>query len=140
MRDDSLERFSVAQAPVYAEALAELRAGQKRGHWMWFVFPQLRGLGQSSTATYYGITSRAEAIAYFEHPVLGTRLKECTEAVLGHRAKSAYEIFSTPDDLKLKSSLTLFAVVASQEALFELALNQFFAGERDPKTLQLLDA
>jgi uncharacterized protein (DUF1810 family) len=135
----TLERFLVAQAAVYAEALAELRAGQKRSHWMWYVFPQLKGLGHSSTAAYYGIASRSEALAYFEHAVLGARLKECTQAVLGHAGKTAYEIFGTPDDLKLRSSVTLFAAVASQEPVFELTLQCFFGGAPDPKTLQLLD-
>jgi uncharacterized protein (DUF1810 family) len=97
-----LQRFLDAQAPVYASALAELKAGRKQSHWMWFVFPQLRGLGQSEMATHYGITSRAEAAAYLQHALLGARLKECTEAVLAVEDKTPNQIFGYPDDLKFQ--------------------------------------
>jgi len=133
-----LARFVEAQAAVYATALAELAAGQKRSHWMWFVFPQLRGLGRTETAHYYGIASRAEADAYFRHPLLGARLKACTQAVLAARGKSAQQIFGSPDDLKFRSSLTLFAQVAPEDPLLQRALDQFFSGLPDQKTLDLL--
>lgn len=126
-----LERFVTAQATTYESALAELRAGRKRTHWMWFVFPQLRGLGRSETAHFYGIESREEAVAYLGHPVLGARLRECTRAVLAVPNRSAHDIFGTPDDLKLCSCLSLFAEVSQgspDQALFEQALARFCAG------------
>lgn len=126
-----LERFVTAQATTYESALAELRAGRKRTHWMWFVFPQLRGLGRSETAHFYGIESREEAVAYLGHPVLGARLRECTRAVLAVPNRSAHDIFGSPDDLKLCSCWTLFAEVAqspSDQALFEQGLARFCAG------------
>lgn len=135
---EGLQRFVTAQAPVYRAALAELRAGQKHGHWMWFIFPQLRGLGHSPTAILYGIASRAEAAEYAQHRLLAARLRECTEAVLQWGGTSARQIFGTPDDLKLRSSLTLFAAVSGDPQLFERALDAFFAGVPDPKTLLLL--
>jgi uncharacterized protein (DUF1810 family) len=135
----SLERFLQAQAPVYESALAELQAGQKRSHWIWFVFPQLRGLGHSEATLYYGITSRAEAKAYLEHPVLGARLRECTEALLTGATKSARQILGSPDDLKLQSSMTLFReVAAADDDTFGRALDRFFYGEPDAKTLSML--
>jgi uncharacterized protein (DUF1810 family) len=135
---DPLDRFLAAQAAVYADALAELRVGQKRTHWMWFIFPQLRGLGHSETARYYAIASRAEAVAYSRHLVLGPRLTECTNAVLAIDGKSAQEIFGSPDDLKFRSSLTLFAEVAPSDAVFARALQKFFDAAPDEKTLNLL--
>src|SRR5450432_848167 len=103
-----LQRFVVAQAPVYAEVRAELARGRKASHWMWFVFPQLKALGRSATALHYGIGSRAEALAYLAHPLLGARLVESTELMLASSGKSAFEILGTPDDLKFRSSMTLF--------------------------------
>lgn len=133
-----LQRFLDAQALIYRQARAELAAGAKRSHWMWFVFPQLRGLGRSATAQHYGLASRAEAEAYWRHPVLGPRLKECTELVLAVPGRSATQIFGLPDDLKFRSSMTLFAQVAPQEPAFRRALEQYFDGQPDARTLGLL--
>ena len=132
-----LQRFLDAQDPVYETVLAELRAGRKRSHWMWFVFPQLRGLGSSPTAVHYGIDSRAEAQAYLAEPVLGGRLRECTGLVLAVDGRSAGEIFGSPDDLKLRSSMTLFARAAGDPALFQSVLDRYYDGP-DPLTLKLL--
>lgn len=133
-----LQRFVDAQAPVHAQVCAELRAGAKASHWMWFVFPQLRELGRSPTARWYGIGSLAEARAYLQHPVLGPRLHACVELLLAHRGWSALQILGSPDDLKLRSSLTLFACAAPGDAVFARALAQFFGGAGDPLTLDLL--
>jgi uncharacterized protein (DUF1810 family) len=135
---DSLQRFLDAQAPVYEEACAELRAGEKQSHWMWFIFPQLRGLGQSATAVYYGIASRHEAQAYLQHPVLGARLKHCMALLLAHRERSAQQILGPIDAMKLKSCATLFAAVADQEPVFRQVLERYYGGEQDARTLQLL--
>jgi Uncharacterized conserved protein len=135
----SLSRFLDAQAPIYATALAELCAGQKQTHWIWFILPQLRGLGSSRNATYYGIEDAAEAAAYLAHPVLGARLRECVEAILAHQDKSAHAILGSPDDLKFRSCLTLFREVAApDDTLWQRALDQFYAGEADDATLRLL--
>lgn len=134
-----LNRFLTAQADDYATALAEVRAGRKRSHWMWYVFPQFDGLAFSSTSKFYAIKSRDEAVAYLCHPTLGPRLVECCEAVLSVSGRSAHDIFGSPDDLKLKSCVTLFAAVSPPESVFERVLNAYFAGERDAKTLQLLN-
>jgi uncharacterized protein (DUF1810 family) len=134
-----LERFVSAQAPVFATALAELTAGAKRSHWMWFVFPQLRGLGISPTAQFYGLGSLEEARAYLAHPVLGERLKRCTRAVLAVRGRALAAIFGAPDDMKFRSSMTLFARAAGEEgALFREALDRLCEGRRDERTLALL--
>lgn len=133
-----LNRFLTAQAPVIGEVLQELRAGAKRTHWMWFVFPQLRGLGRTSTAQFYGIASLDEARAYWAHPVLGARLRECCEALLGVPDKSAHAVLGSPDDLKLRSCLTLFLQAAPGEALLQRALDRFHDGQPDPRTLELL--
>ncbi len=117
-----LERFVQAQQAVYAAVCAELRAGAKRSHWMWFIFPQLRGLGSSPSAQHYGLASLAEARAYLDHPVLGARLRECTRCLLLLEGRSAAEIFGYPDELKLRSCLTLFERAAPQEELFGEAL------------------
>ena len=132
-----LQRFVTAQEPVFATALAELRAGRKRTHWMWFVFPQLRGLGRSPTATYYGILSLDEARAYLAHPLLGPRLELCTDAVSGIEGRTLHEIFGSPDDLKLRSSATLFALVSAPESVFARLLAKYFDGG-DEQTLRLL--
>jgi uncharacterized protein (DUF1810 family) len=134
-----LARFVEAQAPVYAQALAELRAGRKQSHWMWFVFPQLAGLGRSPIAQLYAIGSIAEARAYLDHPLLGPRLRESTEAMLVHRGKSAAAILGPVDAMKFHSSMTLFEVAAADPVLFGAAVNAFFGMERDAATLQLLD-
>jgi len=133
-----LDRFFTAQAPVIDAVLDELRAGRKRTHWMWFVFPQLRGLGHSQMAWHFGIASRDEAAAFLAHPVLGPRLRECVELVLAVRGRTAHEIFGSPDDLKLCSCLTLFAEVAGGDSVFDRALRQYFGGQPDPATLDLL--
>jgi uncharacterized protein (DUF1810 family) len=134
-----LDRFVAAQAEIYGQALAELRAGRKQSHWMWFVFPQFAGLGRSPTAIFYAIASAAEARAYLAHPLLGARLAECTLAVLAHRDRSAEAIFGAIDAMKLKSSMTLFEAVAGDPAPFASVLDAFFDAERDPATLALLD-
>ena len=135
-----LERFLAAQAPIFDEACRELRAGRKTSHWMWFVFPQIQGLGQSATARKYAIASREEAVAYLEHPILGERLRECTRLALAVEGRSAHAIFGWPDELKFRSSLTLFAQVADDPGLFQRALGRFYEGEPDAATLRLLDA
>ena len=136
-----LERFVTAQAPVIATVLAELRAGRKRSHWMWFVFPQLRGLGRSSMATFYRIASLHEPRAYLAHPILGPRLELCTRTVLQLESGSLNEIFGSPDDVKFHSSMTLFAVAAADPASpFHQALDRWCRGALDPQTLKLLDA
>lgn len=135
-----LGRFVAAQAGIYDAALEELRCGQKRSHWMWFVFPQIDGLGSSFTARRYAIRSRAEASAYWQHPLLGARLLECTRAVNGLEGRSAHQIFGAPDDRKFRSSMTLFEVVAGPDAEFSRALEKYYAGRRDTATLDLLRA
>ncbi len=132
-----LERFVDAQAGVYERALAELRHGRKASHWMWFVFPQLRGLGQSPTAVRYGIGSLDEARAYLAHPQLGPRLLQCTDAVNRVDGRSAYDIFGAPDDMKFRSSMTLFHA-ASAAAPFDAALTRYYGAEPDAATLRLL--
>ncbi|HEY0944455.1 MAG TPA: DUF1810 domain-containing protein [Opitutaceae bacterium] len=138
-REYSLERFIEAQARVYADVIAELRVGRKTSHWMWFVFPQLRGLGRSAAAQFYGIQNLDEARAYLGHPLLGARLVECTGLVLDHPTRTAHEIFGSPDDLKLRSSMTLFDAASPARAnVFVEVLTVFYAGEPDRKTLELL--
>lgn len=134
----NLKRFVDAQNPVYGRVCAELRVGQKTGHWMWFIFPQLRGLGQSPMANEYGISSKEEAVAYLNHAILGERLGECTRLVNSVEARSVNEIFGYPDDLKFRSSMSLFANVAPRDQIFKLALEKYFGGEPDRLTLQLL--
>ncbi len=133
-----LGRFVQAQVGDYETALAEVRGGRKRSHWMWYVFPQIDGLGFSSMSRRYAIKSRAEAEAYLKHPVLGPRLVEICEAALGVEGRSAHEIFGSPDDLKLKSCATLFAAVSPPGSVFERVLQKYFRGERDGQTLRLL--
>jgi uncharacterized protein (DUF1810 family) len=133
-----LQRFLDAQNPVYEEVCAELRNGQKRGHWIWFIFPQLRDLGSSDMATTFGIATREEAVAYLDHPVLGPRLKECTRLVNLVEGRAIGQIFGNPDDLKFRSSMTLFASVASDDQVFKDALEKYFSGEPDPLTLERL--
>ena len=134
----NLRRFIDAQDPVYEEVLAELAAGQKTSHWMWFVFPQHKELGRSAMAQHYGIASKEEAQAYWQHPVLGARLRECVELVLAVKGKTAFQIFGSPDDLKFRSSLTLFSQAEPGEPLFKRALAKYFGGIGDSRTLELL--
>ncbi|HEY9108839.1 MAG TPA: DUF1810 domain-containing protein [Roseateles sp.] len=136
----TVDRFVSAQQDHYAQALAELRAGRKTGHWIWFVLPQLRGLGRSAMAQTYGIADRTEAEAYLAHPLLGARLVECVAALLAHAALSADDILGAIDAMKTRSCLTLFEAVASDERrhLFAQALERFYAGQRDEATLALL--
>lgn len=133
-----LARFLEAQAPVYEQVVAELGAGRKRSHWIWFIFPQLAGLGYSTTAQYYAITSLQEAQAYLAHPVLGARLRECAGLVLAVEGRSAHDIFGWPDDLKFHSSMTLFGRADPAQDLFRQCLAKYFAGAEDPQTLALL--
>ncbi len=133
-----LRRFVDAQDGSYEAAISEIRRGQKRSHWMWFIFPQSAGLGISATSQRYAIKSAAEAVAYLNHPVLGIRLVECADALLGIEGRSAQQIFGSPDDMKLKSSATLFAHVSPPGSVFERVLDRYFRGERDDKTLRLL--
>ena len=132
----NLQRFLDAQAPVIRTVMAELAAGEKRTHWMWFVFPQLAALGRSGTAKFYGLAGLDEARAYLAHPVLGERLRACARAVLAHRDKSARAIFGTPDDLKFRSCMTLFGLAVPDEPLFGEALAAFYGGEADAATLE----
>ena len=133
-----LDRFLQAQREVYAIALREIRSGRKQSHWMWFIFPQIDGLGSSPTARRYAIKTKAEAAAYLEHPVLGARIVECAEAALAVDGRSATEIFGVPDDMKLRSSATLFAAVAPPGSVFERLLERYFGGQPDQRTLDLL--
>ena len=135
-----LDRFVKAQEGIYAMALAELKAGQKRTHWMWFIFPQMQGLGQSAMARTYGIGSRAEALAYLGHPLLGERLAACTIAMLAVEGRSARAILGSPDDLKFCSSMTLFAACSAPGSLYHQALERYCGGSPDPKTLALLES
>ena len=135
---DELSRFIEAQAPIYASALQELREGEKHTHWMWFVFPQLRGLGRSAMAHRYGIGDLDEARAYLRHPLLGTRLAECTRAMLAHAGTPLGAILGFPDDLKFVSCMTLFDVAGGSKELFERALQAFNDGIADAATLRLL--
>jgi uncharacterized protein (DUF1810 family) len=133
-----LRRFVEAQSGDYVRALAELRAGEKRSHWMWYVFPQYEGLGHSPTARRYAIRGLAEAEAYLRHPILGPRLIESAEAVLGVEGRTAREILGSPDDLKLRSSATLFSRVAPAGSPFHRLLDRFFAGQPDRRTMELI--
>jgi uncharacterized protein (DUF1810 family) len=133
-----LDRFVRAQQDDYERALSEITSGQKRSHWMWYIFPQLDGLALSPTAKRYAIKSVEEARAYLEHPILGPRLLDCAEAVVRVEDRSATEIFGSPDDLKLKSCATLFSIVAPPGSVFDRLLEKYYRGARDGKTLELL--
>ena len=133
-----LARFVTAQEPVLDRVRAELRRGRKSSHWMWFVFPQVAGLGSSSTARHYAISGLDEARAYLAHPVLGPRLRECAELAAAVESGSAADVFGYPDDLKLRSSMTLFARAAPDEPVFTAVLDRYFDGEPDPATLERL--
>jgi uncharacterized protein (DUF1810 family) len=136
--DHALDRFVDAQNPVYAGVLAELRAGQKRGHWMWFIFPQLRGLGQSPMAQRYGLAGLEEAIAYLHHATLGPRLMECTRLVNHLQLRAISALFPYPDDLKFRSCMTLFHEAGPDVAEFREALKRYYGGEADAETLRRL--
>jgi uncharacterized protein (DUF1810 family) len=138
MSEDSynLRRFLDAQAPVYEQVCAELRNGRKLSHWMWFIFPQIRGLGRSSTAEHFAISSKTEAEEYLKHPILGPRLRECTQLVLDVRGRSLLDIFGTPDDMKFCSSMTLFAHATPNNQIFTEALQSYCSGRFDPLTMQ----
>jgi uncharacterized protein (DUF1810 family) len=135
-----LQRFVDAQAPLYATVLAELRAGRKRSHWMWFIFPQIAGLGRSATAQHYAIASLDEATAYLAHPLLGARLRECSALVAAIEGRTADAIFAYPDDLKFHSSMTLFARASPADTVFQACLDKYFGGAPDAATLELLQA
>lgn len=135
--ESDLSRFTVAQTDTYQSALRELKSGRKRSHWMWFIFPQLRGLGRSETSRHYGIADIAEATAYLSHPVLGNRLQECTNTLLGLNV-SASSVFGYPDDLKFISCMTLFSKVPDAPDVFQRALAKFNHGEPDQATLDIL--
>lgn len=135
---DPLERFVFAQEHAYPRALAELQAGRKTTHWIWYVLPQLRGLGHSSLAQQYGLAGRAQAEAFAAHPLLGPRLITCVQAMLGHHQRSAVQILGAVDAMKFRSCLTLFAEVVPNEPIFRQALDRFYDGTADPATLQVL--
>ncbi len=136
-----LDRFREAQAPVYLTVLAELRAGRKTSHWMWFVFPQVKGLGTSEMAHHFGLEGLAEATAYLDHPILGPRLRECTAVVNGlGPATTVVDVFGLPDTLKFRSCMTLFELAAPPPSEFSQALDRYFNGERDARTLALVDS
>jgi len=138
MAQFDLQRFVDAQAPIYDEIRSELTAGTKTSHWMWFVFPQLQGLGRSAMAIKYEIATIQEGQAYWQHPILGVRLKECVELILAVKGKTAFQIFGTPDDLKFRSSMTLFSKAVPAEPLFKRALARYFDGRDDSRTIELL--
>ncbi|GGG08877.1 DUF1810 domain-containing protein [Pontibacter amylolyticus] len=139
MKDsDSLIRFLDAQSNSYEQALSEIKSGRKRSHWMWFIFPQLQGLGYSETARFYAIKDLEEARLYLQHPVLGPRLIGISKALLALEGKTANQILGNPDDLKLRSSMTLFASVPGADPVFQAVLDKYYRGEADEKTLQLL--
>jgi uncharacterized protein (DUF1810 family) len=136
----NLERFILAQQQVYPAVLAELKAGQKQTHWMWFVFPQIKGLGRSATAQHYAIASKEEARAYLEHPVLGRRLQECARIISQIEGRSAEQVFGGIDALKLRSCMTLFALTSEEPTIFNDILNKFFDGKPDQATIGLLSS
>jgi len=138
MHKMELSRFLDAQNQLYLKALSEIRNGSKESHWMWFIFPQLKGLGASETAKFYAIQDLGEATAYLSHPVLGKHLIEIAQALLDIEGKTANEIFGSPDDMKLRSSMTLFANVPNAHAVFERVIDKYFNGLQDERSLQLL--
>ncbi len=134
----NLNRFISAQDSIYSQVIAELKNGHKQSHWMWFIFPQIDGLGHSEIAKKYAIKSKEEAVAYLNHPILGQRLIECSEILLAIKSRSAADIFGYPDDLKLKSSMALFADIENANPVFDQIIDQFFAGDKDGKTLNIM--
>jgi uncharacterized protein (DUF1810 family) len=137
-KDHNLERFVIAQERIFPSVLTELRCGEKSGHWMWFIFPQIRGLGRSKTAQFYSIESQDEARQYTEHPLLGARLVECTQIVLRLEGRSVHAIFGYPDDLKFRSSMTLFSKTAPNPEIYQQSLMKYFGGAPDQRTLDIL--
>ena len=137
--DNTLQRFITAQQGSYETALSEIKKGMKRSHWIWYIFPQINGLGFSETSQYYAIKSKEEATAYLAHPVLGKRLIEICEALLQLPDNNAHNIFGSPDDLKLKSSMTLFASLPHTHPVFDAVLQKFFNGKKDEKTIRILE-
>lgn len=133
-----LKRFIDAQQTDYATALQEITDGRKKSHWMWYIFPQIAGLGQSETSRHFAIRNRDEAEGFLNHPLLGQRLVEISTALLRHSGRTAYSIFGSPDDMKLKSSMTLFAELKDPNPIFQKVLDQFFNGEKDQLTLEIL--
>ena len=138
--ENCLDRFIKAQQNDYATALSEIKNGKKRSHWMWYIFPQLRGLGMSETARFYGIQGKQEAVAYIESDILGKRLIEISETLAALPGDDAHQVFGSPDDIKLKSCMTLFASLPNANPVFEQVLSKFYDGEKDQKTLQLIKA
>jgi uncharacterized protein (DUF1810 family) len=136
--ENSLNRFVDAQKTDYQQALSEIKNGRKRSHWMWYIFPQIQGLGFSETSRYYGIKDSAEATAFLAHPVLGSRLVDICEELLKLSSSNATSIFGSPDDVKLKSSMTLFAALPGANPVFQQVLDKFFNGTKDAKTLQII--
>jgi uncharacterized protein (DUF1810 family) len=132
-------RFIEAQQLDYIKALSEIKKGRKVSHWMWYIFPQIAGLGFSETSKYYALKNLFEAEEYFEHPILGKRLIEISSVLLGLQTNDAHAVFGSPDDLKLQSSMTLFSAVKNSDPVFQLVLDKFFAGEKDKHTLALID-
>lgn len=133
-----LQRFVEAQLGLYERVCRELEEGRKRSHWMWFIFPQLKGLGRSAMADRYGISSRGETEAYVAHPLLGSRLRHCTELVVAVEGRSVEQIFGSPDDMKFRSSMTLFSSVVAEGSVFTTALEKYFRGEPDQLTIDRL--
>lgn len=138
MSTKDLKRFLEAQQNSYTSALAEIKSGQKTGHWMWYIFPQLKGLGFSPTSEFYGVNGLEEAKDYLKHPILGARLKEISEALLELDTSDAEQVMGSPDHMKLRSSMTLFASVARSVPVFEKILEKYFCGEKDEKTLTMM--
>jgi uncharacterized protein (DUF1810 family) len=136
---ESLERFIAAQQPKYEAALAEIKNGKKTTHWMWYVFPQIKGLGTSDTAKFYALENMEEAIAFLNHPVLGKRLVEISTALLQLSSNDAYQIMGSPDDVKLKSCMTLFSALPGTNAVFKMVLEKFYDGEKDEATLKIIE-
>lgn len=134
----NLERFVEAQSRNYDAALAELAAGQKRSHWMWYIFPQIAGLGHSATAQRYAISGLDEAAAYLDHPLLGARLRKCCEQLLQLEGRTAHQIFGSPDDMKLRSSMTLFSAAEGGNSVFDQVLDKYYGGEVDSRTQEIL--
>jgi len=136
--ENNLNRFIDAQERDYQTALTEIRNGRKRSHWMWYIFPQVQGLGFTETSRFYAVKDLDEAEAYLQHPILGSRLIDICNALLGLESNNANQIFGSPDDLKLKSCMTLFAALSNTDPVFRLVLDKFFNGRKDQKTLQLI--
>ena len=135
MESDKLDKFLNAQEADYASALAEIRRGRKQGHWMWYIFPQISGLGMSSTSVYYAIENSEHASQYLQHPILGKRLIEISQAILSIEGKTANQILGSPDDMKLRSSMTLFSSVANADPVFQEVLDKYFGGVKDERTV-----